>query len=221
MRMKWLIWWLLLGNVVLFAYFSFSMNASQPAGIPLGQQPMQPEKLNILTPAQLEALPKRPLAAESAPVQTACYEWGSFSAADFARARAALEKYSVDASARQTNAQEARRYWVYIPPRKNFQEALAKNDELHALGIQDTFVVQEPQWRYAISFGIFKDETLASKLLQDLRARGVSLAVKGVRNQEKGQSGLFLKNVPADTVDEIGKLRPDFPGSELKQVECQ
>ncbi|HQR50596.1 MAG TPA: hypothetical protein PKW44_03030 [Methylophilaceae bacterium] len=220
--MKWIAWLLLIANVVLFGYFKLS--APQPVGVVVSQQPIHPEQLRILTPEQLAALPNKsspPAPAPEPVLQTACYEWASFSGANIARARAALDQFSLDTTVRQTAPHEAARYWVYIPPRKNLEEALAKNDELHAMGINETFVVQEPQWRYAISLGIFKDEKLANRLLDDVRARGVSIAVKGVRNQEKGQSGFFIKNVTASVADEIRKLQPDFPGSELKQVDCQ
>ena len=79
----------------------------------------------------------------------------------------------------------------------------------------------EPQWRYAISLGVFKDEQLAAKLLEDLKKKGVVSAVKGVRNQEQGQTSLLISNMSLDKVVEIDKLKPDFPGSELKQVTCQ
>jgi hypothetical protein len=223
--MKWIVWILLIFNILLFGYFKLS--APQPVGIVVSQQPIHPEQMQLLTLEQLAVLPKKetpstqnaPLPAP--PEQTACYEWGSFSNVNIARAKAALDKFSLDTTVRQTETHDAKRFWVYIPPRKNLAEALAKNEELHAMGIADTFVVQEPQWRYAISFGIFKDEKLASRLLEDLHLRGVKLAVKGVRNQEKGQADLFIKAVAVSVADEIRKLQPDFPGSELRQVDCQ
>lgn len=220
--MKWIVWILLIFNILLFGYFKLS--APQPVGIVVSQQPVHPEQIQLLTPEQVAALPRKSLSAETTPgpaLQTACYEWGSFSGDNVARAKVALDRFSLDTTTRQAASQEATRYWVYIPPRKSLEEALAKNDELHAMGVKDTFVVQEPQWRYAISLGIFKDEKLANRLLEDLHARGIKLAVKGVRNQEKGQSDLFMKDVAASVADEIRKLQPDFPGSELRQVDCQ
>jgi len=55
--MKWLAGLLLFLNVVLFAYFKLS--TPQPTGVASGQEPIQPERLQILTPEQLEALPKK------------------------------------------------------------------------------------------------------------------------------------------------------------------
>jgi hypothetical protein len=81
--------------------------------------------------------------------------------------------------------------------------------------------VQDQQSRNAISLGVFKDEQLATKLLDDLKSKGVVSAVKGVRNQESGRSSLYISNMSSELVPEIEKLQPEYPGSELKQVNCQ
>lgn len=225
--MRWVVLLLLLLNAVLFGYFK--LNASHPVGIVAGHEAIQADKLKILTAEELSALPKKPAPTPAAPtpdpqpmpVQTACYEWGSFSTGNLSRARNILEKFAVESILRQTTSQEAKRYWVYIPPLANAEKAQAKMDEVRALGIEETFIVQEPQWRNAISFGVFKDEKLATKLLDDLHGRGVKTAIKGLRNHESGQSSFYIKNVPDEVAGEIDKLRPDFSGSELKKVACQ
>ena len=122
---------------------------------------------------------------------------------------------------KQLTSIESVRYWIYVPPLKSTVAAQAKQSELANLGVQDTFIVQEPQWRNAISIGVFKDEQLASKLLEDLKTRGVRSAVKGVRNNEKSQASLLINHVSPEMASEIDKLKPDFAGSELKPVSCQ
>jgi len=54
-----------------------------------------------------------------------------------------------------------------------------------------------------------------------MKTKGVDSAVKGVRNQEKGRASLLISSMSSDTAAEIDKLKPEFPGSELKQVACQ
>jgi len=224
--MKLLVWLLLLVNVALFGYFRWQ--ATRPGESLAGHEPISAEKLKILTPQELDAMPKKVTetvpaapAADAAPVHYACYEWGSFSTADVSRARNILDKFNLEATVKQQATQEATRYWVYIPPRKSLEDAQAKMAELKGLGVQESYIVQEPQWRHAISLGVFKDEALANRFLEDLRTRGVRSAVKGARNHESGQAGFFIKNVSAAVAEEIGKLKPDFPGSELKQAACQ
>ena len=225
--MRWVVLLLLFLNAALFGYFQ--LNAAHPVGVVAGHEPIQADKLKVLTTEELAALPKKqdltPVAPtpapQPAPVQTACYEWGSFSVANVARARKILEKFAVQSELKQTASQEAKRFWIYIPPLTNAEKAQAKIDEVRALGIEETFIVQEPPWRNAISLGVFKDEALATKLLDDLHARGVRSAIKGVRNHENGQSSFTIKNVTDAVAGEIDKLKPDFSGSELKKVACQ
>ena len=229
--MKWLVWLLVMVNVLLLAYFNLDL--SQTPRVEISHQPIMADKIKLLTPEQIKALPLKSseaeaknIAAVAPPIdptlsQVSCYEWGSFSATSLQRARAILTEYSLDATVKQQSSQEATRYWVYIPRLKSAETAQTKAEELRTLGVEDFFVVQEPQWHNAISLGVFKDEQLAAKLLEELKSKGVVSAVKGVRNQEKGQASLFISNMSSDTAAEIEKLKPEFPGSELKQATCQ
>jgi len=224
--MKWLIGLLLLINAAVFGYFK--LLDTHPSESRVGHEPISPEKLRIVTRAELDALPKKspepapiPATPTVPPPQLFCYEWGNFSVTDVLRARAILDKFSLDFGVKQKTTKDATRYWIYIPPRKSLEEAQAKVSELNSLGIVESFIVDEARWRYAISLGIYKDENLANRFLDDLRKHGVRSAVKGVRNHENGQSSFFIRNMSTDTARELGKLRPDFSGSELKQVGCQ
>ena len=225
--MRLLLWLLLLLNVVLLAYFQ--LGSQQPAGALAGHQAIDPGKIKILTPEELARLPKKggtPPSTSSSPVAAStpvasCYEWGSFAVPDAARAKAALDRIGLESTAKPQTPQEAVRYWVYIPPRESLEKAQAKVDEIKALGIEESFIIQEPKWRFAVSLGVFKTEAAATKFVEELHSRGIKSAVKGQRNHEGGQTGYFIKSVSPAQVEEIGKLKPDFPGSELKQVNCQ
>lgn len=224
--MKLMVWVLVLVNALLFAYFNLPAHETKVNLV--SHKPIEPEKIKLLTEEEIKAMPKKAADAPEAqavaaapPAQFACYEWGSFSAASLPRARNILTKFSVEYTAKQQNAQEATRWWVYIPRQPSLQAAQNKVAELKTLGVEEFFVVQEPQWKNAISFGVFKDEQLATKLLEELKAKGVVSAVKGVRNQEKGQASLLINKMSSDVAVEIERLKPDFPGSELKQVSCQ
>jgi hypothetical protein len=223
--MKWLLWVLLLVNVVLLAYFKLVF---QPQSEPMpGHPAIDPARLKIVTAEELARLPKKgesatPAVTTSAvPLVAACYEWGSFAGADAARAKAALDRLGLQATARLQVPQEAVRYWVYIPPRESLEKAQEKVNEIKALGIEESFIVQEPKWRNAISLGVFKTEASASKYVEDLHNRGIRSAIKGPRNHEGGQTGYTINNILPAQAEEIGRLKPDFPGSELKQVNCQ
>ncbi len=219
--MRLVLWLLILANVLLLAYF----NLPKPAAVDLQitEAPLNPEKIKLLKPEEIEALPKR--VVETAPTAQipdyACYDWGTFSRSKLASARSFLNRYTLDVTVNQQTAEEATRYWVYIPSLRNAAAAQAKVEELRALGVEEMYVVQDQQSRNAISLGVFKDEQLATKLLEDLKSKGVVSAVKGVRNQEQGRASLYIRNMSSELVPEIQKLQPDYPGSELKQVTCQ
>jgi len=219
--MRLVLWLLILANVLLLAYF----NLLKPVAVNLliTETPLNPEKIKLLKPEEIEALPKRVI--ETAPTaqvpEYACYDWGTFSRAKLASARSFLNRFTLDVTVNQQTAEEATRYWVYIPSLRNAAAAQAKVEELRALGVEEMYVVQDQQSRNAISLGVFKDEQLATKLLEDLKSKGVVSAVKGVRNQEQGRASLYIRNMSSELVPEIEKLQPDYPGSELKQVTCQ
>lgn len=226
--MKWLVWMLLLGNALLLAYFRLgSLPHAESAA---GHEAIEPGQLKILTPEELSGIPKTepppavpvpPSPATLQPATATCYEWDSFAGADVLRAKSVLDGLSLEAVARQQNPQDAMRYWVYIPPRRTLEEAQAKVDELKALGVTESYIVQEPLWRFAVSLGVFKDEALASRFLDDMHSRGVRSAVKGRRNHESGQTSYTIRNVAQSQVGAFAQFQPDFPGSELKPVDCQ
>lgn len=218
--MKWLLWFLLMINLALLAYF----NLGRPPAVQLQieETSLNPEGIRLLTPEEIEALPRREAVAESVQAQQyGCYEWGTFSRAKLANAQSHLSRHALESRVIQHSAQEAKRYWVYIPRAGNAQQAQARMDELRALGLTDMVVVQDQQSANVISLGVFKDEQLATKLLEDLKSRGVNNAVKGVRNQEQGRSSLYISNMSSELVPELESLQAEFPGSELKLVTCQ
>lgn len=223
--MKWPVWLLILLNIALFGYFW--LTGMQADGVRPGHEPIQPEQMTLLSKEQqalmAESSPNTETVGASVPLAEtlACYAWGSFPAASVTKARNILEQLELEFTVHQTAAKEAVRYWVYIPPLKSQQEAQARSDALRQLGVAETFVVQEARWRNAISLGIFSDKTLATRLAQELRGRGVLDVMSEVRNQGGGQSSFLIRELSATRAEEIGAHKPDFPYMELKQIACQ
>jgi hypothetical protein len=218
MFMKWLVSALIVANVLVWAYFQTQPSGNTLPGV--AEQSISPERIKLYTTEETAKLPKKAaVAADSAP--SACYEWGSFNANTVATARAALLKLSISPQERENIVSDSIRYWVYIPPMKSLQAAQAKIQELQSLGITESAVMQDPLWRNAISLGVFTDEQLANRLLNDLRNRGVRSAVKGMRHAEKGLTTLLLGPLSPEVVTELEKLKPEFAGTEFKQVNCQ
>ena len=227
--MKWLALCLVLFNLLVLGYCNLGLSAPTVTHVTLAR--LQPEKLKILTPSQIEALPKKVVemtavtfqpaaqAMESTPPQ--CYEWGAFNAVQAKKISAEMDKLLLQYTQKELPADpDGAHYWVYIPPKATLELAQAKVEELKALGIVETFIVQDAPWKYAISFGMFKDETLADKLLLDLRKHGVKTAIKGDRNQNKENVTFYISNMTPESLEQVDKIKSNFKKAELAAVTC-
>jgi hypothetical protein len=152
-----------------------------------------------------------------------CYEWSSFSTARVNEAVNLAQQLNIKTQVGQTvYGPENIRYWIYKPPMASAEAAQTKADELRKLGVEDFFIVQDdPKWRNAISFGVFRDEKLADKLMEDLKGKGVRLLIKSTRNGGQGQSVIKLQNVNAQQFSGLQKSRSQFPDAVLKEIPCQ
>ncbi|MBF4989080.1 SPOR domain-containing protein [Methylophilus sp. 14] len=175
-------------------------------------------------PAEKTAGDKTPAAkpAEThAAVQTACYEWSGFNMARVTEAANLAQQMNIKTQTNMTSTgQDNVRYWIYKPPLATAEAAQTKADELRKLGVEDFFIVQDdPKWRNAISFGVFRDEKLADKLMADLKNKGVKLLIKATRNG--GQAVIKLQQVTPQQFASLQKSRSHFPDSVLKEIPCQ
>ncbi len=222
--MKRLMWSLLLVNMALAGYFIVSSMQVQPSLIKLDSSP---NKVSLLDSHALALLPKKTAEVsalttpEIVPLSTSCYEWGVFSKNNLSAAQNALRELSLTSTEHIKNSAQAPRFWVYIPSLNSAALAQAKAEELGQLGIQDIFIVQEPQWRNAISFGVFQDETLASHLLSELKAKGINGVTKNRFNPGKEHVSLLLKDVPLSTLNALRNAKAEFPNTELKPMACE
>lgn len=223
--MKRFFWFLIILNLGLLIYFNIGYIMPSKPEIKLAE--INPDKIRVLSQSEIDALPKKqaelPLISTTtlaAEIKTTCYQWGTFSDSSLASAQKALSKMSLPTTAKQQEAEGPKRYWVYRPPLKTAADAQKKAAEFKALGVEDLFVVQEEKWKNAISFGIFEDEQLATKLMQELQAKGVKNIEKTLRSNGKGQHTLLLGKLEEKDVAELNKLRPNFPAAELKEVSC-
>ncbi|MDD2833461.1 MAG: sporulation protein [Methylotenera sp.] len=222
--MKHLFALLIIVNLGLFAYFNREILLPAPPQIKATE--INPEKIIVLpeealtnqtaATTPLEVNPIEP----QAPVASTCYEWGVFADNNLANAQNALSALTLQPTIKEQTSQQAKRFWVYRAPAKSAAEAQAKVNEIKALGVQDMFVVQESNWKNAISFGIFSDEKLAINLQKELQAKGVKNVEKTLRSQGKHYSSLLISNPSETQLAEIKKLKPNFPAAELKEASC-
>jgi hypothetical protein len=220
---KWLFYLLLLANVVFFA--SMQLVTGDNGEAALVRRQFNAEKIKLLNPKEaLAILALKPaVKLENAPARpAACMEWGVFSGTDLARAQDVLDKLQLGESLSLRSSEETVGYWVYIPPLKTKKDAENKIAELKALGIGEYFLMQDNSpWRNAISLGVFKSEELARNYLAKLQAKGVKSAVIGERNHQVKRTLFQIRDAGDALATTLAELQRDFPGSELKAVECQ
>jgi hypothetical protein len=86
--------------------------------------------------------------------------------------------------------------------------------------IKDVLVMQDPEWKNAISFGVFLDEHRAITLLKDLKAKGVSNAVQTVQNATENTVSLRLEPLTDAELIAVKKLQAGLAQSTLTEVSC-
>lgn len=227
--MKWIFAILLVINILFFTVMQ--LGGSHGRETVRGHEPVQAEKIRLLPEPQkapelalaMSGVPGKPAEAAAAEAKPAvCLEWGAFSGSELKRAALALEKLQLGDKLARYQAGKSDGYWVYIAPRKTLQEAQKKADELKKLGVQESFIIRESsKWQNAISLGIFSTEEAAAKFLDQLREKGVKTAVSGPRSQEAEAAVFQVRDTGDSTTAALTRLKLDFPGSELKAVECR
>lgn len=219
--MKWILALLLVVNVAFFVVMRLASDHGADAR--QEHEPVKAEKIKLL--AELDKKPdsmEKSGETAGAAKPDVCLEWGFFSGDGAKRAAQALEKLQLGSKQMQHKGESPKDFWVYISPRKTLLEAQNKMAELKSLGIQDSFVVPDgAKWKYAISLGTFPSAESAAKHLEQLRAKGVKSAIIGPRSQEADAVVFQIRDARDSAAATLAKLKLDFPGSELKAMECR
>lgn len=203
------------------AFFAWARYGSPPdATAELAPRQIDPEKLRIMTPAELAApVAARKPQASQPPVAASlkCMEWGSFTVADALRAEKALEPLTLGARLAHRRTEELAAWWVFMPSQASRQGAQKKAAELKALGIEEYFIVQdEGAFRWALSLGVFRSEEAAQARLAALRERGVRTAQIGARETVVPKVWLQVKSVDPALEAKLKEIAVQVEGSELK-----
>jgi len=199
---------LVFANVVFLAYRYYVTHYAAPAADPYAQQ-LQPERIRIVPP---EELPRLAASRRGA----ACLELGPIGAGDAARAEEAVTALAGGAKVTQRRADEPSRWWVYIAPLPTRQAAAQRVAELKRQGIEDSSLVDEAQWRNAISLGVFRSEEAASNRAESLRKRGVRDLQVAPREGAGGRVYVQLRDAPETARLRFVDLREGFPGSDVR-----
>ena len=209
---RWIFFILLAANGMLFAVMQLGSSHSGESMV--GHEPIRGEQFKLLGEA-----PVTVQKVDATVGVATCFQWGDFSGAEISRATQTLTKLRLGEMAVQQNViKPTGGWWVYMPPRPSLVEAQKKLEELKRLGVADGYIIQgDTKWRYAISLGAFGSEEGAAKFLAQLKNKGVKSAAAGPRSHETDAVRFRIKGVVNNAA---AQLKQEFPGSELKPVEC-
>jgi hypothetical protein len=207
--MRTLFLFLVFANAVFFAWRYYVENLAKPAADPMAQQ-IQPGRIRIVPPDDLA----RVAAARSS---VACVEVGPVAAGDAARAEQAVNALAAGLKVASRRVEEPTRWWVYLPPLATRAAAVQRVAELKKQGVDDSSLVSDdPQWRNAVSLGLFRSEEAATKRLEDLRRRGVRGAEVVAREGPAPRVYIQLRDGPEPVRARLGEVREGFPGAEIR-----
>ena len=214
--MRWVFLLLLAVNVGFGVFVYLRDKAPNPDAQLIALQ-MNADKVQIVPPRPAPAPAPVP-----ASVRATCVEWGSFGAGDLTRGQDALDRLALGARARRVEVRVTAGYWVFIPPMRSQAAMERKAAELRNLGVDEYFPILEPgRWRYAISLGVFRSEEGATRFLAQLRQMGVRSATVGEREQRVTQTAFLISEPTEEESAKLAELKNEFPGSELRAVECR
>jgi hypothetical protein len=237
---------LVLGNLAFFAWDRY-LRAPVSAEAYIQQVQMAPEKIRLLDPKAARApVPKSAAAAEepgstnaataanannateatvatvTKAAATPCVEWGVFvGLPEAARADAAIAEAGFAPGQARRVLSDVDGHWVLIPPAKSRAEVGKTVENLKELGVTEyTIVPEPPQWRNAVSLGIFRTEDAARNLLAEVRKKGVNDAIVE-RRERFFQQVVYLVREPSEAdVAKLTAMRNRVLGSEVKAVAC-
>ncbi len=197
-------------NVAFLAWRYYDEHFPSRGADPFAQQ-LHPERVKLVTPEALARM-------TGARRQASCVELGPIAAGDAARAEEAVSGIAAGLKVAQRRVDEPGRWWVYLPPLATRQAAAQRTAELRKQGIEDSSVINDdPQWRNAISLGVFRSEDAANKRAEELRKRGVRGIEVAPREGAATRVYMQLRDAPDLVRSKLGDLKDGFPGAEIRE----
>jgi hypothetical protein len=201
---------LVFANVAFFAWRYYADHVSSRGADPIAQQ-LQPERIRLIAPDELARM-------AGSRAQAACVELGPIAAADAGRAEEAVSGIAAGLKVSQRRAEDPGRWWVYIPPLPTRQAAVQRAAEIRNQGVEDSSLIgDDPQWRNAISLGVFRSEDSAAKRADELRRRGVRGVEMAPRESAVTRVYVQLRDAPEPVRVKLGELKGSFPGAEIRE----
>jgi len=206
---------LIVVNVVLFGYARLDRAAQSEAGRLRDQ--VQPDRIKLLSPAQVAALGPAKAAATAANV---CIEWGPFAEADRVRAQADLEPLAQGHAVAQRPIAVEPSYWVNVGAMPSRALADRRAADLRAQSITDLSVVDYAHGQFTVSLGVFRTEAAAAARAEALTERGVTGMHVEPRPPGATQSMIVVRDPPDTVVQRMKSLQAQYAGTTFKAGPC-
>jgi len=197
---------LVIANLVLAAYALLGPRRVSPDN-ELPSRQLNADQITIVPPRPAVVIPRK----------VACMEWTGVSDTDLASARIAIDALQLGERVTVIDLAPSPGWWVFIPPLNSTIEVSKKIAELEGLGLREHYIVESGPMRNAVSLGMFSTEDAANTFLEAQRERGVRSARVGKREHRH----VFRVREPdAPVAARLGEIKANFPGTELKTLDC-
>ena len=195
---------LLIFNLALAVMLKLESNTAPDQSAVAG---LNSQKIQIVSSAGIAALRAR------------CMELGPFNDEEALSVRRMLDERSLRSSVSSMEMPLPGQWWVYIAPLNSSAAAAQRARGLQRLGIKGYPVFDESTpWKHAISFGVFKSEEAALRLLEELKRKGVEGAKAETRNVTRTM--FYMNEAGAEHIAQLTEIKGQFANAGLKQVNC-
>lgn len=177
--MKWMIYLLILGNVVVALWFYRSQESpAKELASNTDEQALQLILLKEYTDRQTQ---QAEVSSNVTSVQSRCYTLGPFKTAKIASdVRTQIASDGIEAQHRVNKDNTRPGFWVFIPPTETRKSAQEQVGRLKAQNIKDYFIVVTGEQTNAVSLGVFSQADLAQRRFNDLVGLGFNVKLQKV-----------------------------------------
>lgn len=177
--MKWIIYLLLLGNVVVALWF-YRLQGSPTSEVAIADDEQALQLILLKEYAERQTQQTQGV-TNGAPTQSKCYTLGPFKTAKIANeVRAQIASERIDAQHRVTKDNTRPGLWVFIPPAGTRKSAQEQVNRLKAQEIKDYFIVVTGEHTNAVSLGVFSQADLAQRRYDELKNLGFNVKLQKV-----------------------------------------
>ncbi len=183
--MKWVVYLILLANVLFFSTRMRDLEPPPPAAIPMAlpltDHATRLQLLSEISHAELrvrqapvERPSDMPTNIDATPEEAIrCHRLGPIGAdRQVTRLQNWLEERGMTVKLHTDEHRELTRYWIYFPPRKTRADAVALVTTLRGKGLRDLLVVPRGDMANAVSLGVYSHRTSVDRRVKQLKRRG-------------------------------------------------